>query len=75
MTRTHDPRVSIAVARFSVVESPGASDPAALLFALELLARWTVRARHARTPDAPTSDDVASYAPEKCLDAGAPSED
>ena len=65
MTRKHDPRVSVAVERLSVVESGETSDPVALLFALELLARWAVRARHTRTPGAPTSDDCATCAPEE----------
>jgi len=65
MTRKHDPRVSVAVERLSLVQGSETSDPVALLFALELLARWALRARHARASGAPTSDECATYAPEK----------
>ena len=59
------PRVTVPDPRVSLVESPESSDPAALLFALELLARWALRARHARTRGAPTSDGCATCATEK----------
>jgi hypothetical protein len=59
------PRILVTDPRVAVVEGSDAADPVAFHAALELLVRWAIRAQERSTPDAPTGDECAPYAPEK----------